>query len=59
MFQLGRKRYTATRGGHRMRLSTVAIAVGAVLFVLPIPGTFVLGGALIAVGVLARLLGGS
>ena len=42
-----------------MRLSTVVIAVGAVLFVLPIPGTFVLGGALVVIGVLARLLGGA
>ena len=59
MFQLGRKRFTAARGGPGMRLSTVAIVVGAVLFVLPIPGTFILGGVLIAVGILTRLLGGS
>ncbi|WP_256558706.1 hypothetical protein [Natronomonas marina] len=40
-----------------MRASTLAIAVGVGLFVLPIPGTFVTGGSVILAGVLARYFG--
>lgn len=41
----------------RMRASTIAIVVGVVLFVLPVPGTFVAGGLVVLAGVVARLLG--
>ncbi|WP_255511574.1 hypothetical protein [Halorubrum sp. SD626R] len=40
-----------------MRLSTMLIAVGVLVFVLPLPGTFVLGGLLTLIGIAARLLG--
>jgi len=40
-----------------MRTSTIAIAFGLGLFVLPIPGTFVTGGLVVLAGVLARYLG--
>ncbi|WP_267900536.1 hypothetical protein [Halocatena pleomorpha] len=40
-----------------MRLSTLIIALGIVLFVLPAPGTFVIGALVVFVGVLARWLG--
>jgi hypothetical protein len=40
-----------------MRTSTIVIVVGLLAFVLPIPGTFILGGALVLAGVVARLLG--
>lgn len=40
-----------------MRASTVVIAFGAVLFVLPIPGTFVAGALVVLAGAIARLLG--
>ena len=40
-----------------MRLSTVAIAVGAIVFVLPIPVTFILGALIILGGLGARALG--
>jgi hypothetical protein len=40
-----------------MRASTIAIVVGVVLFVLPVPGTFVAGGLVVLAGVVARLLG--
>jgi hypothetical protein len=40
-----------------MRYSTLALAVGAALFVLPLPGTFVAGGLVLAGGALGRLLG--
>lgn len=40
-----------------MRASTIVVAAGAVLFVTPVPGTFV-GGALVGlIGGIARLLG--
>jgi hypothetical protein len=39
-----------------MRPSTAVLALGAVVFVLPIPGTFVLGGLLLLAGVVVRLL---
>jgi hypothetical protein len=40
-----------------MRSSTIAIAFGLVLFLLPIPGTFVTGGLVVLAGVAARVLG--
>ncbi|WP_256474646.1 hypothetical protein [Haloplanus halophilus] len=39
-----------------MRLSTAAIVLGAFVFVLPIPGTFVLGALTVGAGVGARAL---
>jgi len=41
----------------RMRKSTLVILVGLLVFVLPLPGTFILGGILVLAGVVARLLG--
>ncbi len=41
----------------RMRASTIIIAVGAVVFVIPIPGLFIVGALIILGGVVARLLG--
>jgi len=38
-----------------MRLSTKILAVGALVFVLPLPGTFVLGAVILVAGALARL----
>lgn len=40
-----------------MRTSSLAIAAGVGLFVLPLPGTFVTGGLVILAGVVARYLG--
>ena len=40
-----------------MRTSTLLILVGALLFVLPLPGTFVLGALVGLVGLVARLFG--
>ncbi|WP_193365851.1 MULTISPECIES: transporter [Halorubrum] len=40
-----------------MRASTLVILVGALVFVLPIPGTFVLGALLVLAGLVARLFG--
>jgi hypothetical protein len=40
-----------------MRLSTAVIGVGVLVFALPVPGTFVLGALVIAVGLAMRLLG--
>jgi hypothetical protein len=40
-----------------MRTSTAVIALGVVLFVIPLPGTFILGGAVALFGVLLRLFG--
>lgn len=40
-----------------MRPSTLLIAFGIVLFVLPIPGTFIAGILVVLAGVLARWLG--
>jgi len=37
-----------------MRTSTLVLAVGAVVFALPIPGTFVLGAIVLSFGALAR-----
>lgn len=40
-----------------MRISTAVVVLGAVLFVLPVPGTFVLGGAIALAGALLRWFG--
>lgn len=40
-----------------MRLSTVVVVLGVVLFVLPVPGTFIAGGIALLVGAALRLLG--
>jgi hypothetical protein len=40
-----------------MRASTLVLAFGAILFVLPIPGTFVAGGLVLLAGAIARWLG--
>lgn len=40
-----------------MRVSTLVIAFGAVLFVLPFPGTFIAGALVVLAGALARWLG--
>jgi hypothetical protein len=37
-----------------MRASTAVIGIGAGLFALPVPGTFILGGATMAAGGVAR-----
>lgn len=39
-----------------MRLSTIVLLLGAVVFALPIPGTFILGGLILALGAIARWL---
>ncbi|WP_310901432.1 hypothetical protein [Haloarcula onubensis] len=41
-----------------MRISTILLLVGAGLFVLPVPGTFIAGGLTMAAGGLARWLSG-
>ncbi|WP_281377729.1 hypothetical protein [Halosimplex pelagicum] len=38
-----------------MRLSTKILAVGALVFVLPVPGTFILGGLILLAGAAARV----
>ncbi len=48
---------SATRTVASMQLSTIALALGAGLFVLPIPGTFVTGAFLLLAGALGRWLG--
>ena len=40
-----------------MRTSTIIVLIGALLFVLPIPGTFVLGALVVLAGLVARLFG--
>lgn len=40
-----------------MRVSTYPIVIGAGLFVMPVPGTFVTGAVVLVVGVLARWFG--
>lgn len=40
-----------------MRISTIVIVLGLVLFVLPVPGTFITAGLTVLAGVIARLLG--
>lgn len=40
-----------------MRASTLVLAFGAVLFVIPFPGTFVAGALVLLAGALARWLG--
>lgn len=39
-----------------MRLSTIVILVGIVVFVIPIPGLFILGALIILAGLAYRLL---
>jgi len=40
-----------------MKASTIAIAFGALLFVLPIPGTFITGALVVVAATTARYLG--
>lgn len=40
-----------------MRTSTIIIVVGVLVFALPLPGTFILGGILMLAGIVSRLLG--
>ncbi|WP_256441511.1 hypothetical protein [Halorubrum sp. 2020YC2] len=40
-----------------MRRSTLLIVLGVFLFVLPIPGTFILGALVVLAGLAARLFG--
>lgn len=40
-----------------MKLSTIVMVVGALLFVLPVPVTFIVGGIVFLAGVALRLLG--
>jgi hypothetical protein len=40
-----------------MRTSTIVIVVGVLVFVLPVPGTFILGAILVLAGLVARLFG--
>ncbi|MFB6206992.1 MAG: hypothetical protein ABEJ05_10760 [Haloglomus sp.] len=40
-----------------MNASTLVLAFGAFLFVLPIPGTFISGALVVAAGLVARWLG--
>jgi hypothetical protein len=40
-----------------VRASTIVLLFGAVLFVLPIPGTFIAGALVLLAGAAARLLG--
>ncbi|WP_192498282.1 transporter [Halorussus halophilus] len=39
-----------------MRLSTIVLLLGAVVFAIPVPGTFILGGLILALGGIARWL---
>ena len=40
-----------------MRYSTALFGVGAVLFLVPLAGTYVIGAAVLGIGVLVRLFG--
>ncbi|WP_274377997.1 hypothetical protein [Haloarcula rubripromontorii] len=40
-----------------MRISTIVLLLGVVLFVLPVPGTFIPGGLVLVAGALARWVG--
>jgi hypothetical protein len=40
-----------------MRTSTIIVLIGALLFALPIPGTFILGALVVLAGLAARLFG--
>ncbi|WP_367175986.1 transporter [Haloarcula rubripromontorii] len=40
-----------------MRISTIVLLFGVVLFVLPVPGTFIAGGLVLVAGALARWVG--
>ncbi|MDQ2071157.1 hypothetical protein RBH20_01260 [Haloarcula sp. H-GB4] len=37
-----------------MKVSTIVLLLGIVLFVLPVPGTFIAGGLVLVAGALAR-----
>ncbi|MEZ3115830.1 hypothetical protein RYH80_07860 [Halobaculum sp. MBLA0147] len=53
----GRYDYPRRDPRESVRNSTLVILGGVALFVLPVPGTFVLGGLAILAGLVARLLG--
>ncbi|WP_199718552.1 MULTISPECIES: transporter [Halorubrum] len=40
-----------------MRTSTIVVLIGVALFLLPIPGTFILGTLVVLAGLAARLFG--
>ncbi|MGB9954470.1 hypothetical protein ACOZ4F_18940 [Haloarcula marismortui] len=40
-----------------MRISTIGLLLGVVLFVLPVPGTFIAGGLVLVAGALERWFG--
>lgn len=40
-----------------MRVSILILVLGAILFVLPVPGTFIAGGLVLLIGAIARFLG--
>ncbi|WP_199719444.1 transporter [Halorubrum sp. Atlit-26R] len=40
-----------------MRTSTIVVLIGVALFLLPIPGTFILGAFVVLAGLAARLFG--
>ncbi|WP_255375992.1 hypothetical protein [Halorubrum sp. SD612] len=40
-----------------MRTSTIVVLIGGLLFVLPVPGTFILGALVVLAGLVARLFG--
>ncbi|WP_256388521.1 hypothetical protein [Haladaptatus sp. W1] len=40
-----------------MKTSTLVLVLGLVLFVLPVPGTFITGALVLIAGVVARILG--
>ena len=48
---------TRNRNGRVMRTSTIVVLIGVLLFVLPIPGTFILGALVVLAGLVARLFG--
>lgn len=55
--QSGHRPQDPTSTHPSVRASTIVLLFGAVLFVLPVPGTFVAGALVILAGVAARLLG--
>ncbi|WP_199241201.1 MULTISPECIES: transporter [Halorubrum] len=40
-----------------MRTSTIVVLIGVALFLLPVPGTFILGALVVLAGLAARLFG--
>jgi hypothetical protein len=48
---------TRNRSERVMRTSTIVVLIGVALFLLPIPGTFVLGALVVLAGLVARLFG--